>query len=736
MKVMVIKKSVITLIITTFFVVSGQPLYSQESESLSKQVQQKAVEAISEAKQGDKSFAEALDSAGQSASSLLSEVEEAPYLFEYEYEYEYSSGFTHSFKKHTSNGATAGDASQSEATDQQDRIEEAQQRLAQAERFAPKSRVREQFIQLGGESLSVLGLQGLGDLTATGVRGLMIQPNEFSGSSLDLSLRGIGGTTVDQVTGESGVGVFLDGVPVLRGQSFSLGLLDLESVDLLRGSRGVASGRNAVGGAVYMQSAKPSGEFGFKQRIRLGLAQDDVQALTNINLPQVANLPMTRVSYLSSQQAGRIQNDEGDNANDFGEKANTAWRIALTALPSDNMSIDAAIERSDFESTSQYYQAINADGSTLFGGVSLEPNYQASTRATLMNPLSDTKQITKTVTLSYAPTDRFEIKPIVGHSELDDTSFVQFDDRMGPSNQGVNSLESFANEVTYSEIQFNGRLFNQLVNYSAGYTATSDKSDYNGTVAVGKADLDSESLYLQTMWRLSSRLNLTAGVRETRDKKDFTRSSFRELTSDTPVTDVFTTFLDQTYTDYLVATDVDISKTLKTYISYSTAHKAGGSSLFGQTINTGDGPRMPIYDTEKATTIQAGVKGSAMQNAFYYDAALFSTEIDDRQIVYRDPNNRRITDILNASKSVTVNGLELDLRYSFSESLRFGAFLSLLDAEESDAPAVYVNTTGSVYRFPLNGDLSTATIGGGKAFITQAPERSTMNLPRLPIRGS
>ena len=684
--------------------------------------QEKAAEVINEAAAaGDKSFEEALDEAEESASSLLSDGDEAPYLFEYEYEYEYDSNFNPGFRRPGA-GAAGGVAGSGEsAGDQQDRIEEAQQALAEAQQFAPKSRVREQFVQLGGESLSTIGLTGLGDLVATGARGLLVTPTEFSASSLDISLRGIGGTTVDQVTGESGVGVFLDGVPVLRGQSYSLGLIDLESMDMLRGSRGVVAGRNAVGGAIYMNSRKPDGEFGFRQRVRFGLAYDDVQSITNIDLPQVVGLPMARISYLASANEGPVENIQGLDASNFGEKSNEAFRIALTSVPSDAVSIDFAIERSDLESTHHYYQAISANNAPPVPVV-VESAYQDTARSSIPLPLSKTDQTSASLVLSIAPSENFEIKPILGWTEINDDSFVNFDGRMGPLNEGESSLESFDNRVAYYELQANGRLFNNLLNYSIGFSGTDDSSDYAGAIADGEADLASVSTYLQTVWVLSESLKLTAGIRETEDEKDFSRSRF-DSSPDSVSNGVLANqnaFLNQSYTDYAFAVDYDVSKTLKAYASYATAHKAGGVSLFGQ-VQLGTGGAMRIYDAEEATTLQFGLKGSAVETRLYYDVAVFSTDIDDRQIVFHDPDNRRLTDIVNATDTATVNGVELDLRFKVNEAIRVGAFVTMLDADDSTVAPVYVDGVAPD-NYLFNPDIATGSDLTARA--TGAPELS------------
>lgn len=717
-----IKKSVLSSS-ATLMVAAATVSWSGLIHAQGDEAQEKAAEVVNQASEaGNKTFEEALDEAEETASSLLSDTEESPYLFEYEYEYDYDSNFT-GFRRPSSTGGAATAEATEGTEDQQDRIEEAQQKLAEAQQFAPKSRVREQFVQLGGESISTIGLTGFADLVGTGARGILVQPTEFSASSLDISLRGVGGTTVDQATGESGVGVFLDGVPVLRGQAYSLGLMDLESMDLLRGSRGVIAGRNAVGGAVYMKSRKPSGEFGFRQRIRFGLAYDDTQAITNIDLPRMASMPVARISYLTSNAEGRVENVGGVSANDFGESDNEAFRIALSSVPSDNLSIDWTFERSDLESTPLYYQALTASASE---SPFVESDYQDKARASIPLPLSKTDQTLASMIVSYVVNENLEFKPTFGWSELNDSSFVNFDGRMNDLNgnrpdaeffEGTGSREEFENRVFYYDLQANGRLFGSLLNYSIGLSGIDDKSDIEGTIASGEANLDSTSVYLQTVWSLSERLKLTAGVRDTEDEKDFTRTSFD---SGFGLADNIerNSFIKDSYTDYALAVDFDLSKTLKVYASYATAHKAGGTSLYGQTELVGVQQLMRVYGAEEALTYQVGAKGSLFDSKLYFDIAAFSTDIEDRQLVFRDPDNRRLTDIVNATDIASVRGAELDLRYNLNDSVRLSAFITYTDTDSNEPNGVYRSVNPLEFQF----DPDSATESVGVAHVEGAPE--------------
>jgi len=60
---------------------------------------------------------------------------------------------------------------------------------------------------------------------------------------------------------DSPVGIYVDGVYQGRAIASNLGVLDLDSIEVLRGTQGTLFGRNTTGGAVQFTTVQPSGQF-------------------------------------------------------------------------------------------------------------------------------------------------------------------------------------------------------------------------------------------------------------------------------------------------------------------------------------------------------------------------------------------------------------------------------------------------------------------------------------------
>ena len=81
-----------------------------------------------------------------------------------------------------------------------------------------------------------------------------------AGTPLDveLNMRGVTNTRLDAPTADPSVGTFIDGVYMGRTGDLNFDFYDLERIEVVRGPQGVLLGKNVVGGALNIVTAKPS----------------------------------------------------------------------------------------------------------------------------------------------------------------------------------------------------------------------------------------------------------------------------------------------------------------------------------------------------------------------------------------------------------------------------------------------------------------------------------------------
>lgn len=136
-----------------------------------------------------------------------------------------------------------------------------------------------------GQGLEVRGVTELDEI-ADHTPNLVIQNNpSFGGASNNASIfiRGIGQSDFIP-TVDPGVGIYVDGVYVARSVGAILDLVDIERVEVLRGPQGTLFGRNTIGGALKIETARPHDALAGSLRATIG-TDDRIDAQAMLNLP-------------------------------------------------------------------------------------------------------------------------------------------------------------------------------------------------------------------------------------------------------------------------------------------------------------------------------------------------------------------------------------------------------------------------------------------------------------------
>jgi iron complex outermembrane receptor protein len=126
----------------------------------------------------------------------------------------------------------------------------------------------------------------------------------LNGNSIAAFVRGIGQADSSFAL-EPGVGIYIDDVYYGTTYGAVLDLTDLDRVELLRGPQGTLAGKNSLGGAVKLFSAKPNDTAG-------GFVEGTYGRFDRIDLRASANIPITddlfmRLSGVSKHTDGYMQ---------------------------------------------------------------------------------------------------------------------------------------------------------------------------------------------------------------------------------------------------------------------------------------------------------------------------------------------------------------------------------------------------------------------------------------------
>lgn len=168
-----------------------------------------------------------------------------------------------------------------------------------------------------------------------------VAPSSGSSSAGQVFIRGIGQADFTPVT-DPGVALYVDGVYIARAPGNVLDFLDVERIEVLRGPQGTLFGRNSIGGAIKVHSARPVlGESENGLRLRLG--NDDLRSLTVQSNQPVGENAAAKLVLNRIQRDGYVRRSADDLRT--GDRDRWSARGSLLWDLSDNVSAYAVVDR-------------------------------------------------------------------------------------------------------------------------------------------------------------------------------------------------------------------------------------------------------------------------------------------------------------------------------------------------------------------------------------------------------
>lgn len=479
---------------------------------------------------------------------------------------------------------------------------------------------------------------------------------------------------------------------------------DIEQVEILRGPQGTTQGRNAVGGAIIINTADPVlGEFSGKARASYA-ELDTYQTAAALNIPVGESFAL-RFAADRRESDGYVFNptrDENYDAREFTNlrgKALFAPGNDFTALYTLNYTDSTGGE--DLIAFSQFPERLNFSNDPAVEGSeswihTLELGYDLS------DSLSITS-ISSYYTQDYIRQEDFDLSPAdIGNIDRiqDDENFQQeirlnFD--AGGSLRGV-----FGG--------FYGRYSSDVLDTVQVPTAFVNPQLPGGSIFQDRTIVNDEENYAvfgEVEFDVTDRLTLIAGARYDRETRDNSALSATSAIAEDPI---FQPFLDQVLgqlaPDVLLETDAEYDAFLpKAGLRFQAtddvtlgftaqrAYRAGGSgiSTISQTVFE--------FEPEYTWTYEASVRANTPDRTFSIAANVFYTDWTD-QIVNQliDPNVPQDFIAVNAGQS-KLYGAELQLEARPSRTLTVFGALGLLDTEFTDYQTDQAEFDGNVFPY-------------------------------------
>jgi len=538
------------------------------------------------------------------------------------------------------------------------------------------------------------------------------------GNQHEVVIRGIGTLRLTGSTAEPSVGLFIDEIYVGRRGTATPPLFDLERVEVVRGPQGTLYGKNVVGGAVNLITAKPNRET--SARISAGYGQFDVFGGRHI---------WEGSGYitggLGEAGAGRLavyyRNHDGySRSTSFNEQLDDqdtyAVRGSLAFEPSEALDIHVTADFSHNESNGQSRRALD-DASipgvgAVVGSGMLSSNVRESDAPWDQWEDQDTAGLTA----------RFDYA-LAGGNTLTYLSAVRYGDFSGRySLVGTRSPPSLTDAANGQHEKYVGitqdlRLSSAAdgqgpLRWVAGlYFLREDTDIIDNSIATtflsvlgpgavgdildGEFIYDQENItrssavYGELTWSMTERLSLTVGGRYTYDDKEYrNRSECLDFGAQpnfifcvAPLGAEFwniRTSKDWSELTPKASLDWSASDDALLYVSAARGFKGGG---WQGKPGTAAAALLP-YDPEIAWTYEAGAKTNWADGRVRANVALFHTDFDDLQVEQLD--DAGLTLIIDNAASATINGIELELLFRPWSALQLWLNGSYLESEYED----------------------------------------------------
>lgn len=587
--------------------------------------------------------------------------------------------------------------------------------LGELEEVIVTAQKREQSLQdvpvavsaFNAEMLQQSGVKDMFDLQAN-APSLIVGQSQTS-TTTTFSIRGI--FTSSQNFGlEPSVGLYVDGVYRARQGSMINNLVDVASVEVLRGPQGTLFGRNTPAGAIQINSVAPDFEgTGFIEGTVGNLDLQGANGAKSFTI--IDDVLAVRATGFIMERDGYVdwihQGEKEDDALNDRDR----WGLRFQALytPTDDLTIRFIGDHSEVNETccavgtfkNNFVQtevvpsqapAITGTDTNIaaLGGTVIDQNDFYDYGVSLARkPESDNEDEGVSLQVDWQ-TDNFLLTSISAYRTHDsyDNADIVFNDLDGAYR--IND----ANQDQYTQ-EFRISNSGEKLSYVAGLyyyyqeldnnRSTTVGDDLSGMLAVpanafvgGTGSFDtseqehtSYAAFGQVDYNLLDSLVLTAGLRWTYEDKKISNTYTQDIPDDFSYNYGFLGFppltpqndLDEDFDDDKITGTLKLSWFLNDdtmfYASYGTGYKSGGANADRINTDLDNGGITPLFDAEESDSFELGMKADFPNQALRANVALHYTTTDDLQTVSFQGGGFALE---NAGSAETY-GLEMDLSW-------------------------------------------------------------------------
>lgn len=559
---------------------------------------------------------------------------------------------------------------------------------------------------------------GITDLSEVATRTPSFTFAQQIGNQQEVVIRGIGTLRLTGSAAEPSVGLFIDEVYVGRRGTATPPLFDLERVEVVRGPQGTLYGKNVVGGAVNLLTARPSNETSGRAAISYGqfdaFGGRDIWEGTGYVTGELTDGLAGRLAVYYRKHDGYSQNTLLDEALD--DQDNYAVRGSLLFQPTAALDIHVIADFSHNESNGQSRRAVDdlsvpGLGAVVGAGL-LSDNVRESDSPWAQWEEQDTAGLTARVdyrlgsghTLTYLSAvrygdfnGRYSLVGTGSPPSLTDAANGQREKYTGITQDlRLSSPADGAGPLRWVAGAYFLREDTDIIDNSIATSFLSALGPGSvGDILDGEFIYDQENItkssaiYGELTWALADTLSLTAGGRYTYDDKNYrNRSECLDFGAQpdfifcvAPLGAEFWNIrTSKSWSEFTPKASLDwrASDNALLYVSAARGFKGGG----WQGKPATEAAALFPYDPEIAWTYEIGAKTDWADGRVRANVAIFHTEFDDLQVEQLDDSGLSL--IIDNAATARIDGVELEVQLRPVPELQLWLSGSYLDSEYQD----------------------------------------------------
>lgn len=561
----------------------------------------------------------------------------------------------------------------------------------------------------------------------------------FNRDSVNVSIRGQG---TNRFNGSPGVVAYINEVPIPLGAQSDLAggpglFFDLENVAVLKGPQGTLFGRNSVGGALLLQTARPKSELGGSLQVGMG-NYDNREVDGMINLPLVGDTLLARIAFNGAQRDGftRLLGTRSNPNRSIDVDDRDFWSVrgTITFRPGDRFQNDLITTYQEYDSNGSplLITAVNTDpagcgGFCLFPALSPQYVQLAQQQIALgvrtaiaesVDPESAGSNLSVNNISRLELTDTLAIRNILGYDEAKTLMAFDFDATALPLYDGIafparDTLRQFTEEM-----QLLGKSFGQRLEWQLGaFYLRSYNPQYDGdaqtifgvtTDTETRTSSESKAVFAQGTYDLSTLLpglSITAGLRHTEDSSERT---VRGGPMRNQCCATFTSEESSAWT-WTFGLDYQASEATLLYFASRRGYRPGGSNgLDAATLVL-----KPDFDPEYVSDFELGVKSdwTLADIPIRTNAAIYYQGYSDVQVTTIYAATPDPFDVITANAAAAKQwGVELETQVQVTHNFQLGVNFDYLNFEYTgigplvDAAALEITskTNRPPYKYGVN----------------------------------